>query len=121
MLVLRRRVVEVFGSDDEGSQEDSMSSARHAFRSSWKSFAQSLEVDQGTEKGRYLNIALLNEDADEGFEGWKSWIRGKRSIGEGALGGCRRRSRQAKGSGRSTLDNRIGFCCKMRNHLCSDW
>lgn len=45
MLVLWGRVVEILGSDDEGSQEDTVSSAMHALCNTRQTMLESLEVD----------------------------------------------------------------------------
>lgn len=74
VLVLRRRVIEVLCSDNEGGKEDAVSCARHALGGRGKTRSQALKVDEGGEKGGDLNIGLLHKDGDESFKRRKSRV-----------------------------------------------
>ena len=72
VLVLWRRVIEVFGGDDEGGEEDSVTGAGHALGDLWESVPQSLEVDERGEKGGDLDVGLFANDGDESLKGWEA-------------------------------------------------
>lgn len=120
VLVLWRRVVEVFCGDDEGREEDTVASARHALGCGRQACPEALEVDQGAQQGGYLHVALLDENGDEGLEGRKGRVDWRDSVGEGGLGGCRGWRRERGGRWRSTLDDVDRLCCDVSNHVGSD-
>lgn len=109
MLVLWRGVVQVLRGNNEDSKEDTVSCARHALGCRGKSSAKTLEVNEGAKKGRNLNIALLDENGDEGFKRRKSWVWRLTSGLEVLLGGCCWWRWQASGCGRSTLNDIVGL------------
>lgn len=69
--------IEVLGSDDQHRQEDPMARRLHAMRDLWQPSTKAVEVDEGAEKGRNLDVALVHEYCDEGFQrggfGLESW------------------------------------------------
>lgn len=60
VLVLGTRIVEVLGSNDERGKEDSVTSAVHALCHLWQARLEPVQVDQGAEQGRHLDVGLLD-------------------------------------------------------------
>lgn len=119
VLVLRRRVVEVLGCDNQGGKEDTMSCAMHALGNSWQTRLEAVEVDQCAKESGYLNIALLDQPANEGLQTGQA--RGLRSPGR--VGQCRcealgRSGRRSVDALRGlALDDVGGLYCKVSDHV----
>lgn len=72
VLVLGRRVVEVLGGDNEGSEEDTVTGAMHALGDARKPRPQALQVDESAEQGGHLDVGALDEECDKGFQTGKA-------------------------------------------------
>lgn len=68
MLVFGTGIVQVFRGDNEGSEEDSVSGAWHAFCDLGETVSESLEVNECSEEGRDLNVGLFANYGDERFK-----------------------------------------------------
>jgi hypothetical protein len=86
MLVLRARVIQVFGGKDQRSKEDPVDSASHALGNGWQTGPEAAQVHEGTHQGRHLDLRPGDEGCNEGFDGRERW----QGIG-GVHGRCRGR------------------------------
>lgn len=68
MLVLGRTIVDVFGSADQGSQEDSVPRAGHALGDLGQPSSQSLQQSDGGDECRDLNVGSFYDVGDEVIE-----------------------------------------------------
>jgi hypothetical protein len=69
VLVLRTRVVEVLGCEDEGGEKYSVDGATHALCYWWKTGLETSEVHEGAHERGDLDLGSVDEGGDEGFEG----------------------------------------------------
>ena len=56
MLVLRTRVIQVFGGEDQRSKEDPVDSASHALGDGWQAGPEAAQVHEGTHQGGHLDL-----------------------------------------------------------------
>jgi len=56
VLVLWRRIIQVLGRDNESGEKHAMPCAMHALGNLRQARLQAIEVHEGTEQGRYLNV-----------------------------------------------------------------
>lgn len=68
VLVLGRRVVQVFSGENEGGKEDAVDGAAHAFRHRGQALLQPREVDEGAHQGRDLDMGAVDQGLDENFQ-----------------------------------------------------
>lgn len=122
VLVLGRRVVEVLGGDDEGSEEDTVTSAVHALGNARQPRPQALQVNKGAEEGGHLNVGPLDEQSDEGLQAGKAvdlelarWV--GLSRGDGTCWCGRRRIGRLC---RTALDDVGSLIGEVDNHLAGD-
>lgn len=102
VLVFGARIVEVLGSDNESSEEDPVSSARHALGDLGQSVSESLEVDECGEQSGDLHVGLFADNRDKSLERRES-----RSLGRaGALSGRGRWWGRREWDGSATSDDR---------------
>ena len=123
VLVLGRRVVEVLGGDDEGGEEDAVTSAVHSFGDTGQPGPQALQVDEGAEEGGNLDIGSLHQESDEGLQAGEAIdLELARRVGFGGsdgAGGC-----GARAVGRlcgATLDNVGSLVGQIDDHFSCDW
>lgn len=74
VLVLGRRVVEVLGCQDEGSQEDAVDCAAHALGHWWQALPKAVEIYQGGHECRDLNVRARHERVDELLDRRQRWV-----------------------------------------------
>lgn len=65
MFVLRARIVQVLSREDQGSQEDAVNGASHAFGHGGESGAEAGQVDQGGHQCRHLDGRSVHKGGDE--------------------------------------------------------
>lgn len=75
VLVLRARIVEVLGREDQTSQEDSVNGTSHALGDWWETSLQASQIDQRGHQRRDLNGRLGHDRANEEFERRQRWCR----------------------------------------------
>ena len=66
--ILWRRVVDIFGSDDEAREKDAVCRALEAFCNRWKLLAKALEVEKSGHQCGHLDVGLLDERTNELLE-----------------------------------------------------
>jgi len=68
MLVLRTRVIEVFGCEDKGSEEDSVDGASHALGNRWETSLKTGKVHERAHESGNLDLGSVDKRCDERFE-----------------------------------------------------
>lgn len=112
VLVLRGRVVQVLGAEDEGGEEDAVAGAGHALGHGRQPVPQPIEVDHGRHEGRRLDPRLFAEDGDEGLERGQARVKGD-TLGRGGR-------RERGGVAILAADDRVGLGREGDNHLRRD-
>ena len=107
VLVLGRGVVEVLGSQDEGSKENAVGGALHALGNRRKTRPEAGEVDQAGHQSRDLDVRTLDEGCDELFDGWQEGVSGL--VGRRSRW-CRRKALVKRWF---TPDNLCGLLCEV--------
>lgn len=69
ILVLGRAVVDVFGGEDEASEEDAVKGAGHAFGHGRQPTAEPVQVHERAHQRRHLHLRLLHDGGNEDFDG----------------------------------------------------
>lgn len=123
VLVLRRRVVEVLGSDDESGEEDTVTSAVHSLSNTRKPRPQTLKVDESAEEGGNLNVRPLDQESDEGLQAREAVdLELARRVGLGRSDGAGGRGgRRVRGLGRAALNDVSSLVGQVDDHLASNW
>lgn len=89
MLVLWRDVIDELCGQDEAREEDAVGGAPQTAGHGLETVPEAVEVDEGREQRRGLDVARLDEPADELLEGGQRGVRGADGAELGGGGGRR--------------------------------
>ena len=106
VLVLRARVVEVLGRDDQGREEDAVAGGVHSVGDLGKARLEAVEVDESAKESGNLHVGLGDEDGDERLERGRG---GVLDLGESSPGRRGWRGRKARRGGRAALNDLDSF------------